>query len=488
MNRRQWLSRLIGSSLGGAALYSQFGQLQLLQAAALEQSSIASGSDYKALVCVFLLGGNDNVNTLIPRNATAHSQYQAARPNLALPLSDLGPTTHLNPLTAQAGGRQYAMHPSLVELRELFEAGRCAVVANVGPLIEPVTRPAYQNGTVAVPPQLFSHADQQTFWQTSRPDTTQKLGWGGRIADLLQAQNSNLSLSMSLSLSGQNTFQVGEQVQPYSIGVNGAEQRSAYYGSEPDEIVRRSAIDALIDANHPHLMTRTLAQVQRRAIDAYEQVSAALDGITLGTPTPPLPGGFGAVAQGAYNALVGRLRMVGRLIAARAALGQQRQVYFVGMGGYDFHDRLLADQRDLLRALSLGLSMFQQITDELGVADQVTTFTASDFGRTSSANGDGSDHGWGSEHFVLGGAVRGRDIYGEMPDLARGGPDDAGWGQIIPKLAVDQYAATLARWFGLSESNIDLILPSLAGPMPRFGPATGGFIGSHRDLGFMMSS
>ncbi|MCB1590116.1 MAG: DUF1501 domain-containing protein, partial [Xanthomonadales bacterium] len=172
----------------------------------------------------------------------------------------------------------------------------------------------------------------------------------------------------------------------------------------------------------------------------------------------------------------------------RAALGQQRQVYFVGMGGYDFHDRLLADQRDLLRALSLGLSMFQQITDELGVADQVTTFTASDFGRTSSANGDGSDHGWGGEHFVLGGAVRGRDIYGEMPDLARGGPDDAGWGQIIPKLAVDQYAATLARWFGLSESNIDLILPSLAGPMPRFGPATGGFIGSHRDLGFMMSS
>ncbi len=486
MKRRDFLSRTLCQGLGGAALYSQLGQLQLLQAAALDQSDIAKGSDYRALVCVFLFGGNDNVNSIIPRSAAAYAQYQDARPNLAIPLAELGPATHINPLTAQTFGRDYALHPAMPEVRDLFESGRCAIVANVGPLIEPVTRVEYQNGTVAVPPQLFSHADQQTFWQTSRPDSRQKLGWGGRIADLLQAGNSNQALSMSLSLSGQNTFQVGNSVQPYSIGSNGAEQRSAYYGNEPDEIARRAAVDALLDASHPHLFERALAQVQRRAIDSYDLVTDALAGINLSTPIPPLPAGFGAVAQGAYAALSARLRMVGRLIAARGALGQQRQVYFVGMGGFDTHDRLLGDHRDLLRALSLGLQYFQDVTDELGVADQVTTFTASDFGRTSSANGDGSDHGWGGEHLVIGGAVRGRDIYGEMPDLARAGPDDAGWGQIIPKLAVDQYAATLARWFGLSESNIDLILPSLAGPMPRFGPATGGYIGTERDLGFMV--
>jgi uncharacterized protein (DUF1501 family) len=484
MKRCDLTRRQLLAALGGVGLYSQFGQLRLAQAAAMDSLDASKGgSDYKALVCVFLDGGNDNVNTVIPRDAATHATYSSARPNLRLPLSDLVPATHLTPNTAQSNGRQYALHPSLAELREHFQDGRCAIVANVGPLIEPVTRAAYQDGAVAVPPQLFSHSDQQVFWQTSRPDSTQKLGWGGRIADLLQAQNSNQQLSMSLSMAGQNVFQTGTTVQPYSVGSNGPVQRAGYYGDF--HAPRRAAIDALLGAAHPHLLERAVAGIQRRSIDLHDLVRASLDAAGgLTTPTPPLPGA-NSPAQPVYDRLVAQLRMVARMIKARDGLGQRRQVFFVSMGGFDFHDRLLVDQANNLRALSLALDMFYDMTVELGVAAQVTTFTASDFGRTITANGDGSDHGWGGEHFVLGGAVNGRDIYGEMPALVPAGSDDAGWGQIIPKLAVDQYAATLARWFGVSEAQIDLLLPALAGPMPRFGPATGGFIGTHRDLGFM---
>ncbi len=485
MKRRDLISRTLLASLGGASLFSQFGQLRLAQAAALGSPAIAKGSDYKALVCVFLNGGNDNVNTVIPRDAATHALYHAVRPNLALPLADLTAATHLNPLTPPSGGRQYALHPSMPELAGLFDSGRCALVANVGTLVEPVTRASYQAGLVDVPPQLFSHSDQTVFWQTSRPDVTQKIGWGGRIADLLQSQNANAQLPMSLSLAGQNVFQTGTAVQPYSVGTNGPVERQGYYGEY--HAGRRAAINALL--NHPqgHILERAVAGIQRRSIDLYGDVRAAIDAVpAFATPVPAgFSTGNGSILGG-FNGLVAQLRMVARLIAARAALGQRRQVFYVSIGGFDFHDRLEEDHGDLMRALSLALKMFYDLTVELGVSDRVTTFTASDFGRTMTANGDGTDHGWGAEHFVIGDAVRGRDIYGEMPGLVSAGSDDAGWGQIIPKLATDQYAATLARWFGVSDTDIDLILPSLAGPNPVFGPATGGFVGTHRNLGFML--
>ncbi|WP_395789378.1 DUF1501 domain-containing protein [Aquimonas sp.] len=484
MNRRDLIRRALLSSIGGASLYSQFGNLRLLQAAALDQPAIAKGDDYKALVCVFLNGGNDNVNTVIPRDAAGYATYQNARPGLALPQSALVAGTHLNPLTAQSNGRQYALHPAAAPLRSLFESGRCAIVANVGPLIEPVTRTSFQNGSARVPPQLFSHSDQQVFWQTSRPDTPEKIGWAGRMADLLQASNPNPQLSMSISLRGHNFLQTGVSVQPYSMGTQGAEARSGYL--QEFNAPRRAAIDALLNGPLNHPLERASAAIQRRSLDNYALVSSALaanPGLT--TPTPTLPEGLGLVASSAYNQLVAQLRMVGRMIQARQQLGQRRQVFFVSVGSYDFHDRLLDEHRDQIGALSHALQMFHAITVELGVADAVTTFTASDFGRTASANGDGSDHGWGGEHFVIGGAVRGRDIYGELPNLTRNGPDDAGWGQLIPKLAVDQYAATLARWFGVSEGQIDTIFPALNASSPRFGPASGGYIGSYRDLGFM---
>lgn len=485
MNRRDMIRRTLLSTLGGASLYSQFGNLRLLQAAALDQPIAPGGSeDYKALVCVFLNGGNDNVNTVIPRDSAGYATYSNARPSLALPLSSLTGTA-LNPLTAQSNGRQYALHPAAAPLRTLFESGRCAVVANVGPLIEPVTRTSFQNGSVQVPPQLFSHSDQQVFWETSRPDSREKIGWAGRMADLLQASNPNPQLSMNISLRGQNFLQTGVSVQPYSMGTQGAEARNGYLGSG-DNAARREAIDSLLNGPLDHPLERASADIQKRSRDSYALVSSALAAnVGLTTPIPTLPDGLGLVAESSYGQLVSQLRMVGRMIQARSQLGQRRQIFYVAIGGYDFHDRLQSDHRDQMAALSHALQMFHAITVELGMQDKVTTFTASDFGRTSSANGDGSDHGWGGEHFVLGGAVRGRDIYGELPDLTRGGPDDAGWGQLIPKLAVDQYAATLARWFGVTESQIDSIFPALNAANPRFGAASGGYINSYRDLGFM---
>lgn len=486
MKRRELITRTLLASLGGAGLFSQLGQLRLAQAAALDGLSRphGQGEDYKALVCVFLNGGNDNVNTVVPRDAATYSQYQAVRPHLALPLNDLSPATHLHPVTAQSGGRQYALHPSMPEMANLFNAGRCALIANVGTLIQPVTRASYQAGLVDVPPQLFSHSDQAVFWQTSRPDATQKIGWGGRIADLLQSQNSNVQLPMSLSLAGQNVFQTGASIQPYSIGANGPVQRDGYYDGY--NASRRAAINALLNHQHSHILERAVAGGQRRSLDLYEDVRDALD-LAPGLSTP-IPAGFssqnGSIV-GAYDSLVAQLRMIAKLISVRTALGQRRQIYYVSMGGYDFHDSLLTDHRDLMRALSLALNMFYDLTVELDVSNQVTTFTASDFGRTMTANGDGTDHGWGGEHFVMGDAVIGADIYGEMPSLIPNMADDAGWGQIIPKLATDQYAATLSRWFGVSESNIDLILPSLNSLNPVFGPASGGYVGTYRDLGFM---
>ncbi|MGB4859979.1 MAG: DUF1800 family protein [Dokdonella sp.] len=342
---------------------------------------------------------------LVVSDGAGYAACKDARPGLALPLSSLTGTA-LNPLTAQSNGRQYALHPAAAPLRSLFESGRCAVVANVGPLIEPVTRTSFLNGSAQVPPQLFSHSDQQVFWETSRPDSREKIGWAGRMADLLQASNPNPQLSMSISLRGQNFLQTGVTVQPYSMGTQGTEARDGYLGNG-DNAARRTAIDALLNGPLGHPLERASADIQKRSRDSYALVTSALAANTsLTTPVPILPTGLGLVADSAHDKLVGQLRMVGRMIQTRSQLGQRRQIFYVAIGGYDFHDRLQNDHRDQMAALSHALQMFHAITVELGMQDKVTTFTASDFGRTSSANGDGSDHGWGGEHFVLGGAVR----------------------------------------------------------------------------------
>lgn len=463
LNRRNFLASALSAGVTPLAS-TALGSLLLAQAAAAESRDITG---YKALVCVFLAGGNDALNTVIPRDNNYYGLYSTARAGvgtgLALAQNTLLPIISSTP---QASGALYGLNPAMPEMQQLFATNRCAIVANVGPLIEPITQAQFQNSSVPVPPQLFSHSDQQAFWQTSRPDSTARIGWGGRLADLLQSANTNGSLSMSMTLAGNNIFQTGNVIQPYSIGANGPVERQGYFASQYSG--RRSAIDALLAQGLAHPFERAFAQTQRRALDNYQFVASALAGAA------PLTTVFPNASENDVR-LSRQLKMVARMIRARTALDQRKQIYFVQVGGYDFHDRQLAEQADLLGSLSRCLNAFYDATVEMGIANQVTTFTASDFGRTLSINGDGTDHGWGAEHFVIGGAVNGGNIYGAMPYPVTGGVDDAGWGQIIPKIATDQYAATLARWLGASESQIDLILPRLG-----MFPASGG-----RNLGFM---
>lgn len=462
IDRRRFLRKSLHAALGGVALYSAPGTLRLISAAAAERPY--AFNDYKALVCVFLFGGNDSFNTLAPISGSERGDYAASRGAIAVPAGDL----HALVPAVGGGAANYGLHPALTEIAGLFNAGKAAVVANVGGLLHPTTQAEYQSGTVPVPPQLFSHSDQSVQWQTSRPDDANANGWGGRIADLLQSANSG-QVPMSISLGGNNPFQRGAVVQPYGIGTQGVERLNysdngpeAWY-LEGDNSAGEAAWDALIQPGpQSHLLERAFAGSVRRSIDNYRIVADA-----LGTPpvwNTPFP---------QENSLADQLQMVARLIGVRSALGMHRQVFYVSVGGYDTHAAQLAEHPWLLGQLSQALHAFHAATVQLGVDDAVTTFTASDFGRSLAMNAGGTDHGWGGHHFVLGGAVRGKRFYGSLPSLApNGNPDDTGFGQIIPTTAVDQYSATLARWFGVDAGGVADIFPNLG----RFASA---------DLGFM---
>lgn len=457
-DRRDFLRSCLHGALGGVSAVSALGSLGLLNAA------VAAGTgtifpDYRALVCVFLHGGNDSFNTVVPRDATHHGIYAASRGALAVPQAGL---ISLDPLAdgLPGDGALYGLHPQMSALAGLFNAGQAAIVANVGTLVYPITQQQYLQGSVPVPPQLFSHEDQAIIWQTSRPDDGNASGWGGRIADLMHGGNPNQAQSMLVSLEGQALFQRGDIVNQYVMSSFGVEEIGYLDAWGNDAGV--TAFNALLqEGTQAHVFERSYARAMSSAVANYEAIGAALSAA-------------GTVATAFPDSRLGRqLRMVARLIKARTQLNMRRQIFFVSLGGFDTHGSQAEVHPGLLTDLSESLKAFHDATVELALASQVTTFTASDFGRTVSINGDGTDHGWGGHHFVVGGAVRGKRFFGRMPSLAQNGnPDDAGYGQLIPTLAVDQYAATLARWFGLSETGIDDILPNL-----------GHF--ANRDLGFL---
>jgi uncharacterized protein (DUF1501 family) len=448
LNRRDFLR-----TSGAAALFAA--------TPGLAYSQVVGGpgpfTDYKALVCVFLFGGNDSYNMLVPNTTAEYNAYAASRQNLALLQADLLPIT-----PASSAGPDFGLHPAMATTQDLFEQGRAAFVTNVGPLVEPTTRDQYFNGSVTLPPQLFSHNDQQDQWTSLRGNVPSKTGWAGRIADLIRTGVAEQQMSTNASLFGTNLFQSADETVAYVMGPNGPLQFEGF-SSDPNDIryAQREAFLRIVDAGYSSIYERGFADVQRRAIDAADQVSAAINN------TQPINTVFPQSQLGT------QLRTVARLIAARDELQMQRQIFFVATGGFDSHDDQNENQPGLLGGISDAIAAFYEATVELQVQESVTTFTQSDFGRTLTSNGDGTDHAWGGNQLVVGGAVNGGDLYGNFPLLEIGGPEDVGGGRIIPSTSADQYAATLARWFGVPDVDLDVVAPNLSN-----------FV--QRDLGFML--
>jgi len=460
MNNPQDLSRrkFIGSccsAVGATGLLSTLAQLRLIGAIAADSAP----ADYKALVCLFLYGGNDSNNLLVPIDTTSYNTYAAARSVLALPQASLLP---IAPKT-YSDGRSWGLHPSMPELQTLFKSGQMALMANTGTLVEPVTLAQYNQG-LGLPPQLFSHADQQVQWQSSIPDQPFVTGWGGRLADIVNALNNNPQISMSISVAGQNSFQVGNSIAQYAVSPTGAVSLTGATGSTL-ATTRYAAQQDLLNLQEQNLFEAAFGGSTAAAITDSGLLTSILTAAPTLTTTFP-------------NTTVGtQMQMIARLISAAPSLGLKRQVFFASLGGWDLHTNQLGAHATLFQQISQAFSAFYNATVELGVANQVTAFTSSDFSRTFNTNGTstataGSDHGWGSHHLVVGGAVKGGDIYGKVASLQLGGSDDTGRGRWIPSTAVDQYAATLATWFGVSTTNLPVVLPNIG----RYASPNIGFI------------
>jgi uncharacterized protein (DUF1501 family) len=435
--RRTFLRQAACAALGTTGLINTIFDLRKLSAATIP------ASDYKALVCLFLYGGNDANNVIVPHDNSGYASYLAARGILAIPQSSL------LPLTLPSGdGRNFGLHPSLPEVQSLFNQGKMALVSNVGTLLAPITRAEYLAKTVAVPNQLFSHADQSVQWQTSVSEQTSLTGWGGRTADLLASLNGNSKISLAISIAGTNTFEVGNLVIPYAVAPTGSIGLTGFNGSA-NANVRLQAFKDLLAQPHNNLFEQAYADTVTRAVADNDLLTSALAG------SPVLQTVFPATDLGS------QLNMVAKLIAARTSLGMQRQIFFCAVQGYDTHGDQLTAQSSLLVELSQAMNAFYNSTIEMGIANQVTSFTASDFGRTYPTNGSGSDHGWGSHQFVMGGAVLGGRLFGTFPTLAVNGPDDTGQGRWIPTTSVDEFSATMATWFGVSSSDLSTVFPNI---------------------------
>lgn len=452
LNRRDFLT-FGAKTMASAGLIATAGSLQTALAAATDTSG------YKALVCVFLSGGNNGFNTIVPTSQNAYDVYRRSRSNLALAQGSLLP---LNGTASD--GNSYGLHASCTDLRTLFNAGRVAVLGNVGPLIVPTSKAQFVAGSVPLPPQLFSHIDQQIHWWTSNPTSTLRHGWAGRIADLYTRNGYNPRLAMNINVGGSNYWQEGSESIPYVLGPGGAPTRVATSSGYRNNLRRDAALALLNEAGgNPNIFTSEFTGIENHARSKVSLVNDAF--AQSGSFTTQFQ------EENGDSGLAAQLRAVARTIRARSQIGDSRQIFFVNMGGFDTHNGELNTQGNLLRMLSRSINAFQSAMNEIGQQNNVTLFTASDFGRSLGSNGDGSDHAWGNHHMIVGGAVRG-GYYGRMPSLELNGADDASNGRVLPTTATDQYAATLAKWFGVADADLPVIFPNLA----NFPTRTLGFI------------
>jgi uncharacterized protein (DUF1501 family) len=447
MKRRDFLQHA-GALAGTAAL----GQLGAFAAHA------ASASDYKALVCVYLYGGNDANNTIVPLDTAGYANYAQTRSYLALPQSQL------LPLAVAGGTPLYGLHPALPGLQSLWASGNLAVVANVGTLVQPLSKTQYLSTTTAKPENLFSHIDQQHQWQASISTASSNSGWGGRLTDQLATLNANSSVPPMISTGGNNLFVTGAASQALVIPISGSFGLKGFSNDSIDA-ARRSALAELLNVDQDINLTQAAQAVMSSALTS----SAILNPI-LTTTSAALSGRF----TGLTSNFSQQLLAIAKVIEARSALGASRQVFLVQLGSFDTHTNQLNTQQTLFSQLDAGLTAFHGAMADIGAGTSVTSFTLSDFSRNFLPNtGGGTDHAWGSHPLVIGDAVNGGTIYGTMPTLQLSGPDDASdLGRWIPTIAVDQFAATLATWFGADATALAAVLPNLS----AFSPSTLGFI------------
>ena len=432
INRREFLSLCLKGGVSAAALTSL--QLQALTGSV---NAIELG-DYKALVCVYLFGGNDSLNMLVPLDGEPRSLYDESRQNLAV-----GTPITLNTNTVFEGG--VGLHPSLSPIQSTFEANNLTFVGGVGTLLAPTTLSDYKNKAVSIPKHLFSHNDQQASWMYGREKQSFNSGWGARLLERLEQHD---QFAANISLDGTNLWQTGENTQAFSLNKSGISKINALSDYQPRAEHVSAMVNRLLN-NTNHSLSSAYASKMTSAIDNTETMNNALE-------TAPE-----FITTFSETALSEQFKTVAKTISVQSTLSTQRQVFFVSLGGFDTHDDQLETHPILLDTLAKGLSEFDSAMQELGMADKVTTFTMSDFGRTLTSNGDGTDHGWAGNQIVMGGAVRGGDIYGELLTQHVDGPQDIKGGRLIPKVANEQYFATLAQWFGVPSSELGDIFPNL---------------------------
>jgi uncharacterized protein (DUF1501 family) len=453
-SRRAFLRNL--AALSSVGLASRLDLLSLVASANAQQAN-----DYKALVCVFMFGGNDGNNTVIPLDTAGYGQYAAARPaasGINLPQASLLPIRPSNV------GTPFGLHPALPELQTLFGKGKLAVLANVGTLMQPISKAQYNAGVR--PLSLYSHADQQAQWQSSISDAASGTGWGGRLADKVAAFNAASGFPIVTSLDGTVLFTTGASTSPLAIPVTGSFALAGYNSASTVNNARLAAVRQLLARDSDNVLVDGANKIGAQALQLSTTVNPIL--ANANSTIAPL---FAPLKTNTAN----QLFQVAKMIEARAATGARRQIFFVQLGSFDTHGDQINRQQNLFAELSPALKAFYDATAALGVGSQVTTFTLSDFGRTlQPASGGGTDHAWGNHHFIIGDAVQGGAFYGQYPQLILAGPDDAeSEGRWLPTTAVDQYGATLARWFGVAAADLDVVFPNLA----KFATNSLGFMG-----------
>jgi uncharacterized protein (DUF1501 family) len=457
-SRRQFLRTASMASMAGFYVSPFFVELNSL--AAMAQGT--AGTDYRALVCVYLAGGNDGHGTVIATDPESFAAFTSARsgaPGLAYPMSELLPITLQTPQT----GRTFALNPSLGGVQTLFNAGRAAIVANTGTLIAPATKTQINSNSVPLPDSLFSHFDQTAAWQAiaSNLGSGERVGWGGAVADAIEAMNLNSnSMFTCISTAGNALFLSGQD--SFQLNVTSAGPIPIYGLQNPPFGVPAASnpLNSILTADENNLFSQEYEIVINRSMQAQAMLATAM-----------APAGVGGVANPpqylnpmtnmlANNPLATSMQTVARIIAGRAQLGVTRQIFYVQLGSFDTHNNQAVQHAQLLTQLGAAFEYFDGLMVGMGLGSNVTSFTISDFGRTLTSNSNGTDHGWGSHHFVVGGAVNGQNMYGQYPVVGVDQANDLGAGRLIPTTAVEQYAGTLASWFGLSDSQIRTVFPN----------------------------